>query len=59
MNRSTRLALAILTLSGASAYADQFHYHNLVVGERAMGLGGAFTAVADDASAIVYNPAGP
>jgi hypothetical protein len=58
MNRSTRTALAILSLSGASAYADQFHYHNLVVGERAMGLGGAFTAVADDASAIVYNPAG-
>ena len=23
-----------------------------------MGMGGAFTAVADDASAIVYNPAG-
>ncbi len=38
--------------------ADQFHWNNLVVGERAMGLGGAFCAVADDASAIIYNPAG-
>lgn len=58
MNRSTRIALATLSLLSASAYADQFHYSNLVVGERAMGLGGAFTAVADDASAIIYNPAG-
>lgn len=58
MNRSTRLVLAILSLSGASAYADQFHYNNIIVGERAMGLGGAFTAVADDASALIYNPAG-
>lgn len=59
MNRSTRIALATLSLSAATpALADQFHYHNIVVGERAMGLGGAFTAVADDASALIYNPAG-
>ncbi len=58
MNRKTRIALATLALQGITAQADQFHYNNLVVGERAMGLGGAFTAVADDASAIIYNPAG-
>src|SRR2546425_12637685 len=28
------------------------------VGERAQGMGGAFVAVADDASAIYWNPAG-
>ena len=40
------------------AMADQFHYQNVLMGDRAMGLGGAFCAVADDASGVVYNPAG-
>jgi hypothetical protein len=45
-------------LAGISAVADQFHYNNALVGERAMGLGGAYCAVADDASGVVYNPSG-
>jgi len=49
---------AALALVSASAGADQFHYNNVVLGERAVGLGGAFTAVADDASGAHYNPAG-
>jgi long-chain fatty acid transport protein len=40
------------------AIADQFHYKNIIVGERASGLGGAYTAVADDPSGLFYNPAG-
>jgi long-chain fatty acid transport protein len=46
-----------LVMAG-SARADQFHYNNFLMGTRAVGLGGAFAAVADDASGIVYNPAG-
>jgi len=38
--------------------ADQYHYHNIIVGDRAMGMGGAYGAVSDDASGVVYNPAG-
>ncbi|MFI5289783.1 MAG: long chain fatty acid transport protein, partial [Polyangia bacterium] len=30
-----------------------------MVGARAIGLGGAFTAVADDPTAVWHNPAGP
>lgn len=45
-------------LPGVSAHADIFHYKNVLMGDRAMGMGGAFTAVADDASGLVYNPAG-
>ena len=40
------------------ALADLYHYNNLLIGDRALGLGGAFTAIADDASGVYYNPAG-
>jgi long-chain fatty acid transport protein len=55
-----KLALVTVLMLGGSlpAGADQFHYHNVLMGDRAMGLGGAFTAIADDASGIIYNPAG-
>ena len=38
--------------------ADQFHYKNLLIGDRAIGLAGAYIGVSDDASGIFYNPAG-
>ena len=38
--------------------ADPFHAQTLPLGQRALGMGGAFTAVADDPSATFYNPAG-
>lgn len=52
-------ALAIAALAGPSAaQADESHHRNYLVGDRAVGLGGAFTALADDGSAAYYNPAG-
>ncbi len=47
-----------LVLVCGIAGADQFHYNNMLLGDRAMGLGGAYGGVADDASGIYYNPAG-
>jgi long-chain fatty acid transport protein len=38
--------------------ADDFHYVNMIVGDRASGLGGAYGAVSDDPSGCYYNPAG-
>jgi long-chain fatty acid transport protein len=40
------------------ACADQFHNVNQIVGDRAIGLAGAYVAVSDDPSGMVYNPAG-
>lgn len=40
------------------ALAQPFNYGSALVGEQAVGLGGAFTGLADDASALWYNPAG-
>lgn len=51
--RHTRVLLLVLT-SATAAQAQSFE----AVGTRAAGMGGAFVAVADDASAAYWNPAG-
>jgi hypothetical protein len=48
------IALIILLFPSASAVAQTFE----AVGTKAAGMGGAFVAVADDASAVYWNPAG-
>lgn len=48
---SAAAALAVLVAAAPLAQAD-------IVGVRAYGMGGAFTAVADDYTAIYWNPAG-
>ena len=39
-----------LSLGAGASLADQYHYMNILQGDRAQGMGGAFTAIADDAS---------
>lgn len=56
--RSVIGVLFLIGLLSAVAPADEYHYRDVVMGERAVGMSGAFTAVADDASAAYYNPAG-
>ena len=48
--------VAWLVASGAGA--DDTHYRSVPIGAHAIALGGAFTGVADDASAAFYNPGG-
>lgn len=56
MPRTARAAaIALLVLAQASARAA---YDDVGVGARVTGLGHAYTAVADDAYAVYYNPAG-
>jgi hypothetical protein len=56
------LVLAMVLLSQAArlcaAEASSAQFLNLGFGARALGMGEAFTAVADDISAVHYNPAG-
>lgn len=40
------------------AHAGPYHFSDILIGDRAMGMGGAFGGVADDSSALYYNPAG-
>ncbi len=49
--------LGALLLAGP-AWASDTQYHDYPVGGRAVGLGGAFTAIANDVSGLYYNPAG-
>ena len=49
---------AVLSPFCSSALADQFHYVNALIGDRASGMGGAYTAISDDATGLYYNPAG-
>lgn len=59
--RRAGAALATLLLPAtlaATARADDTHYQNQLIGERALGMGGAFTAVATDPTASFYNPGG-
>ncbi|MCX6124540.1 MAG: outer membrane protein transport protein [Proteobacteria bacterium] len=58
MKNLTKVLGSVLSLSAFPAVADMFHYNNVIIGERAQGLGGAYTAIADDASGVYYNPAG-
>ena len=53
-----RMILFGSIMMSSLAKADQFHYQNFLIGDRAIGLGGAYSGVADDASGIFYNPAG-
>lgn len=53
-----RFLVAAALLWCTSARADDTHYQDFLVGGRAVGLGGAFCALADDSSGVWYNPAG-
>lgn len=57
MNKMTRILLALVALLGLLPAAAQTQTFP-AVGTRAQGMGGAFVGVADDGTAIYWNPAG-
>lgn len=59
MTRPLGVSVAIAFLLFAiEVRADDTHYRSVPIGAHAIGLGGAFAGVADDASAAYFNPAG-
>lgn len=52
------IAFFVLAAMCGLARADSYHYENILVGERAAGMGGAYTGVSDDPSGLYHNPAG-
>jgi hypothetical protein len=58
--RARRIAIwaaALCALAGPAA-ADPTNYQRYIIGERALGMGGAQTAAVNDPMASLYNPAG-
>jgi long-subunit fatty acid transport protein len=58
IRRLRLLALLGCLLATSLASADDTNYRGIPIGAHAIGLGGAFTGVADDVSAAYFNPAG-
>ncbi len=58
MKTVTKVFFLFCSLLPVTGLAAKTNYKNTLIGGRAALLGGAFTAIADDASAIFYNPAG-
>jgi len=56
--RRTLLATLLSLGMVNSSSADEYHYNNMLIGDRASGMGGAYTAISDDATGMYYNPAG-
>jgi long-subunit fatty acid transport protein len=56
--RGTNFLLLVALFVTGYAIADDFHYNNVLIGNRAAGLAGAYTAISDDATGLFYNPAG-
>ena len=56
--RNRFLALATLLAWPSTALADETHSNHFRYGQRALGMGGALTAVVGDTEATWYNPAG-
>jgi len=58
INRWLNFWSLLLFFFSTAAFADAYHYNNILIGDRASGMGGAYTAISDDASGLFYNPAG-
>ena len=52
------ISFIVVLLFPILTFGDDSHYINILVGDRAGAMAGAYTAVSDDPSGMYYNPAG-
>lgn len=57
-NKNIFFSLCLIFFTLSTAFADQYHYNEVLIGNRASGLSGAYVAIADDPSGLFYNPSG-
>jgi len=57
LSRVVFLSLCIAIIP-SQLLADQYHYNNILIGNRAAGLAGSYVAISDDPSGLYYNPSG-
>ncbi|MBC8258968.1 MAG: aromatic hydrocarbon degradation protein [SAR324 cluster bacterium] len=50
--------IVIICFTAIPLKADDAHYKNMLVGERAATMGGTYVAISDDSTGCYYNPAG-
>ena len=48
----------LLAATTSQIQADEYHYINMLIGDRASGLAGSYVSISDDPSGLYYNPAG-
>ena len=53
-----RFIFFVLIVIPVTSLGADNNYQDFLVGGRAIGLGGAFTATANDVTSLLYNPAG-
>jgi len=58
INHKSNFIALFLCSTSLAVMADVRHYNNILIGDRAAGLAGAYVAISDDPSGLYYNPAG-
>lgn len=51
-------AVSFILLFAQQAFAQSYNNYQYILGERAAGIGGAYIALANDSTALWYNPSG-
>ncbi|OFZ20659.1 MAG: hypothetical protein A2X94_04055 [Bdellovibrionales bacterium GWB1_55_8] len=52
------LVMIVTAALPGAVFASEYHYKDILIGERASGMGGAYVAISDDPSGMYHNPAG-